>query len=121
MQMHTYFTQLYIAGKFPCLTDVTGISGREWVPTRPSHHLNHFFFDRLSTKSANQQTVWIHLSNLTCSFCFQCKSLQMLCHCGQSKQSLTKCNVFPMSKCPALSCTPENQSSQVHLITLKAT
>ena len=39
-QMHTHFTQLYIAGDFPYLTDVVRISGREWGPTRPSHHLN---------------------------------------------------------------------------------
>ena len=30
----------------------------------------------------------------------------LLCYCGQSKQSLTKCNVFPISKCPALPHTP---------------
>ena len=120
-QRYTHFTQLYIAGNFPCLTDVVRISGREWVPTHPSHHLNHSFH-RLYTKSAKLQTVWIHLSNLTCSFCFQCKNLHMLCHFSQSKQSLTKCNVFPMSKCLASSCTPfENQSNQVQLITLKVT
>ena len=34
--MHTHFTQLYIAGNFPCLTDVVRISGREWVPTCPN-------------------------------------------------------------------------------------
>ena len=69
-QMYTHFTQLYIAGNFPYLTDVVRISGREWGPTRPSHHLNLF-------------------------------PLMLFCHCGQSKQSLTKCNVFPISKCPA--------------------
>ena len=42
-QMYTHFTQLYIAGNFPYLTDVVRISGREWGPTRPSHHLNHSF------------------------------------------------------------------------------
>ena len=120
--MHTHFTQLYIAGNFPYLTDVVRISGREWGPTRPSHHLNLFPLNRLYTKLAKQQTVGIHLSNLTCSFCFPCKSLEMLCYCGQSKQSLTKCNDFPISKCPALSYTPlKNQSSPVQLITLKAT
>ena len=41
-QMHTHFRQLYIAGDFPYLTDVVRISGREWGPTRPSHHLNLF-------------------------------------------------------------------------------
>ena len=40
--MYTHYTQLYIAGNFPYLTDVVRISGREWGPTRPSHHLNHF-------------------------------------------------------------------------------
>ena len=120
--MITHFTQLYRAGNFPCLTDVIRISGREWGPIRPSHHLNLFPLNRLYTKLAKPQTVQIHLSNLTCSFCFQCKSLNMSCYYGQSKQSLTKCNIFPISKCPALSCTPfENQSSQVQLITLKAT
>ena len=120
--MHEHFTQLYIAGNFPCLTNVVRISGREWVPTRLSHHLNLFPLNRLYTKLAKQQTVQIHLSNLTCSFCFQCKSLHMLCHFSQSKQSLTKCNVFPIPQCPALTCTPfENQSSPVQLITLKAT
>ena len=69
-QMHTHFTQLYRAGNFPYLTDVIRISGGEWGPTRPSHHLNLFH-----------------------SCCF--------CQFGQSKQSLTKCNVFPISKCPA--------------------
>ena len=73
-QMHTHFTQLYIAGNFPHLTDVVRISGREWGPTRPSHHLNLFPF-------------------------------MLFCHCGQSKQCLTKCNVFPISKCPAFPCT----------------
>ena len=36
LQLHkcTHFTQLYIAGNFPCLTDVVRISGREWVPTK---------------------------------------------------------------------------------------
>ena len=43
-QMHTHYTQLYIAGNFPYLTDVVRISGREWGPTRPSHHLNLFPF-----------------------------------------------------------------------------
>ena len=120
--MHTHFTQLYIAGNFPYLIDVVRISGREWGPTRPSHHLNLFPLNRLYTKLAKSQTVRIHLSNLTCSFCFQCKSLLKLCYCGQSKQSLTKCNVVPMSDCLALSCTPfKNQSRQVQLITLKAT
>ena len=76
-QMHTHYTQLYIAGNFPYLTDVVRISGREWGPTHPSHHLNLFFSH---------------------SCCF--------CHFGQSKQSLTKCNVRPISKCPALSRTP---------------
>ena len=63
-------------------------SCRNWYARKASFALN-----RLYTKLTKQQTVWIHLSNLTCSFCFQCKSLHMLCHCGQSKQSLTKCNV----------------------------
>ena len=62
-QMHTHYTQLYIAGNFPYLTDVVRISGGEWGPTRPSHHLNLFPF-------------------------------MLFCHCGQSKQSLTKGNVF---------------------------
>ena len=105
-QRYTHFTQLYIAGNFPCLTDVVRISGREWVPTHPSHHLNHLPLNRLYTKLAKQQTVRIHLSNLTCSFCFPGKSLERLCYCGQSKQSLTKHNVFPISKCPALPSTP---------------
>ena len=43
-QMHTHFTQLYIAGNFPFMTDVVRISGREWGPTRPSHHLNLCLF-----------------------------------------------------------------------------
>ena len=34
-QMHTHFSQLYIAGNFPYLTDVVRTSGREWVPTHP--------------------------------------------------------------------------------------
>ena len=42
-QMYTHFTQLYIAGNFPYLTDVVRISGREWGPTCPSHQLNHSF------------------------------------------------------------------------------
>ena len=69
-QMYTHFTQLYIAGNFPYLTDVVRISGREWGPTRPSHHLNLFPF-------------------------------MLFCHFGQSEQSLTKCNLFPISKCHA--------------------
>ena len=77
-QMHTHFTQLYIAGNFPYLTDVVRISGREWGPTRPSHHLNLFPLNRLYTKLAKSQTVQIHLSNLTCSFCFPCKSLHVV-------------------------------------------
>ena len=80
--MHTHFTQLCIAGNFPCLTDVTRISGRQWVPTCPSSPSEALQLNRLSTKLAKQQTVQIHLSNLTCSFCFQCKSLHMLCHFG---------------------------------------
>ena len=67
-KMHIHFTQLYIAGNFPCLTNVVRISGREWGPTRPSHHLNLFPLNRLYTKLAKSQTVRIHLSNLTCSF-----------------------------------------------------
>ena len=92
--MHTHFTQLYIAGNFPYLTNVVRISGREWGPTRPSHHLNLFPLNRLHTKLVKSQTVRIHLSKLTCSFCFPRKSLEMLCYCGQSKQSLTKCKCF---------------------------
>ena len=76
--MHTHFTQLYIAGNFPYLTDVVRISGREWGPTHPSYHLNLFPLNRLYTKLAKSQTVWIHLSNLTCSFCFPCKSLAVV-------------------------------------------
>ena len=89
--MHTHFTQLYLAGNFPYLTNVVRISGREWGPTRPSHHLNLFPFI-------------------------------LFCHFGQSEQSLTKCNVFPISQ---MSCivtySSESQSSPVQLITLKAT
>ena len=66
IQMYIHFIQLYTAGNFPCLTDVVRISGREWGPTRPSHYLNHFLI----------------------------KSLHMFSIQGQSKQSLTKCNVF---------------------------
>ena len=77
-QMRTHFAQLYMAGNFPYLTDVVRISGREWGPTCPSHHLNLFPLNRLYTKLAKSQTVRIHLSNLTCSFCFPCKSLHML-------------------------------------------
>ena len=76
-QMYTHFTQLYIAGNFPYLTDVFRISGGEWRPTRPSHHLNLFSLNRLYTKLAKYQTVRIHLSNLTCSFCFPWKSLHI--------------------------------------------
>ena len=56
-QMYTHFTQLYIAGNFPYLTDVVRISGREWGPTLPFHHLNLFPLNRLYTKLAKQQTV----------------------------------------------------------------
>ena len=56
-QMHTHFTPLYIAGNLPHLTDVVRISGREWGPTCPSHHLNLFPLNRLYTKLAKQQTV----------------------------------------------------------------
>ena len=77
--MHTHFTQLYIAGNFPYLTNVTRISGREWVPTHPYSPSEPFSpLSRLCTKLAKQQTVQIHLSNLTCSFCFQCKSLHVV-------------------------------------------
>ena len=76
--LHTHFTQLYIVGNFPYWTDVVRISGGEWGPTRPSHHLNLF-------------PIYVGF----------------FCHFSQSKQSLTKCNVFfPISKCPASSCTP---------------
>ena len=64
IQTHIHFTQLYIAGNFPYLTDVVRISGREWGPTHPSHHLNLFPF------------------------------MLLFCHFSQSKQSLTKCNIF---------------------------
>ena len=76
--MHIHFTQLYIADNFPCLTNVVRISGREWEPTHPSHHLNLFPLNRLYTKLAKLQTVRIHLSNLTCSFHFPCKSLHVV-------------------------------------------
>ena len=55
--MHIHFTQLYIAGNIPHLTDVVRISVREWGPTRPSHHLNYFPLNRLYTKLAKSQTV----------------------------------------------------------------
>ena len=42
-QMHTHFTQLYIGGNFPYLTNIIRISGGEWVPIHLSHHLNHSF------------------------------------------------------------------------------
>ena len=120
--MHTHFTQLYIAGNFPYLTDVVRISGREWGPTPPSHHPNLFPFNRLHTKLAKSQTVRIHLSKLTCSFCFPRKSLEMLCYCGQSKQSLTKCKCFSNFQVSCISMYSfESQSSPVQLITLKAT
>ena len=89
--MHTHFTQLYIAGNFPYLTNVVRISGRGWGPTRPSHHLNLFPF-------------------------------MLFCHFSQSEQSLTKCNVFPISQMSCISTYSfESQSSPVQLITLKAT
>ena len=89
--MHTHFTQLYLAGNFPYLTDVVRISGREWGPTCPSHHLNLFPF-------------------------------MLFCHFRQSEQSLTKCNVFPISQMSCISTYSfESQSSPVQLITLKAT
>ena len=90
-QMHTHYTQLYIAGNFLYLTVVVNISGREWGPTCPSHHLNLFPF-------------------------------MLFCHVGQSEQSLTKCNVFPISQMSCISMYSfESQSSPVQLITLKAT
>ena len=90
-QMYTHFTQLYLAGNFLYLPDVVRISGREWGPTRPSHHLNLFPF-------------------------------MLFCHCGQSKQSLTKCNVFPISQMSCISTYSfESQSSPVQLLTLKVT
>ena len=60
LQLHkcTHFTQIYIAGNFPYLTNVVRISGREWGPTRPSHQLNLLLLNRLYTKLAEQQTVW---------------------------------------------------------------
>ena len=59
------------------------------------HHLNLFPVNRLCTQLAKQQTLQIHLSNLTCSFCFQCKSLHVVfAILLKSKQSLTKCNVL---------------------------
>ena len=67
-QMHTYFTYLYIAGNFPCLTNVPSISGGEWAPTCPSHHLS----------------LWTSFKI----------SLPPVFNLGQSQQSLTKCNVF---------------------------
>ena len=57
LQMYTHFTQLYIAGNLPYLIDVVRISGREWGPTLPSHHLKHFPLNRLYTKLAKSQTV----------------------------------------------------------------
>ena len=75
-QMYTHFTQLYIAGNFPYLTDVVRISGREWGPTCPSPNLNHSF------------PIHVVFAILV-----------------RVKQSLTKCNVFPISKCPAFPCT----------------
>ena len=41
--MHTHFTQLYIAGNFPYLTDVVRISGGEWGPTLPYSPSEPFF------------------------------------------------------------------------------
>ena len=91
IQMHTHYTQLYIAGNFPYLTDVVRIRGREWGPTRPSHHLNLFPF-------------------------------MLFCHCGPSKQSLTKCNVFSNFQMSCIATYSfESQSSPMQLITLKAT
>ena len=54
LQIHkcTHFTQLYIAGNFPYMTDVVRISGREWVSTRPYSPSEPFQFNRLSTKLA---------------------------------------------------------------------
>ena len=75
-QMHTHYTQLYIAGKFcvfdRCCKDQWKRVGTN-TPISPSEPFSHL-----------------------CCFC----------HFGQSKQSLTKRNVFPISKCPAYSHTP---------------
>ena len=57
-QMYTHFTQLYIAGNFPYLTDVVRISGREWGPTRPSHHLSLFFHSCCFAISVRVNNPW---------------------------------------------------------------
>ena len=56
-QMYTHFTQLYLAGNFPYLTDVVRISGREWGPTRPSHHLNLFPFTLFCHFGQSEQSL----------------------------------------------------------------
>ena len=90
-QMYTHFTQLYIAGNFPYLTDVVRISGREWGPTRPSHHLNLFPFMLFCHFGQHEQslTKWnvFPISQMSCIVTY----------------------------------SSESQSSPVQLITLKAT
>ena len=67
-----------------------------------------------SVEESGDQHAHLTIWTFSHSCCF--------CHVGQSKQSLTKCNVFPISQ---MSCivtySSESQSSPVQLITLKAT
>ena len=58
--MYKHFTQLYIAGNFPYLTDVVRISGREWGPTRPSHHLNLFPIHVVFAISVRVNNPWLN-------------------------------------------------------------
>ena len=69
-QMHTHYTQLYIAGNFHIWPMLLG-----------------------SVEESGDQHAHLTILTFSHSCCF--------CQFGQSKQSLTKCNVFPISKCPA--------------------
>ena len=90
IQTHICFTQLYIAGNFPYLTDVVRIKGREWGPTCPSHHLNLFPFMLFFAISVRVNNPWPN----------------------------AKFSNFQMSYISTYSF--ESQSSPVQLITLKA-
>ena len=64
--MHTHFTQLYIAGNFPYLTDVVRISGREWGPTRPSHHFEPFPIHVVFAISVRVNNPWPNATFFQC-------------------------------------------------------
>ena len=105
-QIHTHFTHSSLGGHFLCLVDFPKVSrvqasGYQHANT---HHLNPSSIKQTMPKVSQLTKLWTHLSNQLAPLASNAKVSISFAILGQRKQFLTRLSVFPLSKCPALSC-----------------